>query len=161
MARSRTTKRARKTDNQPATKGDVRLVKNEVGLLKDDIQAVKGDVHLLQNDVHLLKKDVRLLKSDMQAVKHEIKLVKDDVHLLKSDMQAVKGDIKSLKSDVAAVEAKLDNRFDELRDHFDAAVEVITDQLRGANTDEISALQDAKTDHEKRLTTIEQKVGLR
>lgn len=133
MVRSRITKHARKADDQPATKSDVRLVKNEVGLLKDDIQAVKGDVDLL----------------------------KKDVSLLKDDMQAVRGDIKSLKSDVAAVETKLDSRFDELRDHFDAAVEVITDELRGANTDEISALQDAKTDHEERLTKIEQKVGLR
>ena len=74
---------------------------------------------------------------------------------------ATKRDVRLLNADVEALETKMDDRFNELRDHFDATVEIIKDELRGANSDEISLLKDAKEDHEERLATVEQKIGLR
>lgn len=74
---------------------------------------------------------------------------------------ATKRDVRLLKLDVAALEAKLDSRFNDLRDHFDAAVENIIDELRGANSDEISLLKDSEANHEQRLTAVERRIGLR
>ena len=50
---------------------------------------------------------------------------------------------------------------EELRYYFDAALENIIDEMRGANEAEISSLKDARQDHEGRITTVEQKIGLR
>jgi hypothetical protein len=50
---------------------------------------------------------------------------------------------------------------DELTFEFKAAVETITDEMRGAHKDEISALQDADERHEARLIDLEQRAGLR
>ncbi len=77
------------------------------------------------------------------------------------DQPATKRDVRLLKRGLATLDAKLDSRFNELRDHFDAAVEIITDQLRGANADELSLLKDTDANHEQRLTAVERKMGLR
>jgi hypothetical protein len=66
-----------------------------------------------------------------------------------------------IKRDLRLLKVELGRRFDELRDHFDATVEIIKDELRGANSDELSLLDDTTKDHEERLTTIEHKIGLR
>jgi hypothetical protein len=66
----------------------------------------------------------------------------------------VRGDLRRLK-------IQMDHRFDELRDHFDASIENIVEQLKGANADELSSLHDAKTDHGQRLCVLEQRAGLR
>ena len=78
---------------------------------------------------------------------------------------ATKRDLRLVKQDLAAtkeaLETKIDSRFNELRDRFDAAVENIIDELRGANSDEISLLKDAEANHEQRLTAVERRIGLR
>jgi hypothetical protein len=56
--------------------------------------------------------------------------------------------------------SRMDDRFHELRDHFDASVENIVEQLKGANADDLSSLQDAKRDHDHRLQVLEQRAGL-
>ena len=49
----------------------------------------------------------------------------------------------------------------ELVHEFKGAVENITEQLKGANRDEVSALQDAREIHEERITHLEERAGLR
>ena len=92
-------------------------------------------------------------------------LHEDDHPATKRDLEslsrATTRDLKLLRSDLGTLEAKLVSRFDELRDHFDAAVENVVEELRGANADEISLLKDADANHEQRLTAVERKIGLR
>jgi hypothetical protein len=84
----------------------------------------------------------------------------DEIH--EDDGQpATKRDLRLLKGDLVGLDAKMDRRFDELRDYFDAKVEIIKDEMRGANADEISLLKDKEQDHEQRLRNVEQRIGLR
>jgi hypothetical protein len=71
---------------------------------------------------------------------------------------ATQGDLRRLQHDL---ELRIDTRFNEVRDHFDAAVENILETLTGANADELSSLRDARKDHEERLQVLEQHQGLR
>ena len=81
------------------------------------------------------------------------------------DEPSTKGDLRLLaryiEEATARSEAHSDRRFDELRDHFDAQVEIIKDEMKGANADEISLLHDTDDNHEQRLTAVERKIGLR
>lgn len=49
----------------------------------------------------------------------------------------------------------------EIVHEFKAAVENITEQLKGANRDEISSLQDGRAIHEERIGRLEERAGLR
>lgn len=44
----------------------------------------------------------------------------------------------------------------EIVHEFKAAIENIADQIKGANRDDISSLQDARGMHENRITTLEE-----
>ncbi len=77
----------------------------------------------------------------------------EDVHE-DDDQPATKRDLRLLKQE-------LDGRFNELRDHFDAVLENIVAELRGANAEEISLLKDNYANHEERLTAVERTIGSR
>jgi len=49
---------------------------------------------------------------------------------------------------------------DETLRHFDTTVETMRHDLQGASRDQIELLKDKKTDHETRITRLEQYVGL-
>lgn len=57
--------------------------------------------------------------------------------------------------------AKIDGQFDELKHYFDAIVEAIHKDVGGANQDEISGIKTKQGDHEERLATVEQRLGMR
>jgi hypothetical protein len=81
------------------------------------------------------------------------------------DEPSTKGDLRLLaryiEQATAKSQAHFDQGFDELRDYFDAQVEIIKDEMKGANADEISLLHDTDENHEQRLTAVERKIGLR
>jgi hypothetical protein len=61
------------------------------------------------------------------------------------------------QSDLVALKQEMNDRFDELKRHFDVVVENIEDLFRGANADELSSLHDRANDHEERLAALEGK----
>lgn len=61
---------------------------------------------------------------------------------------------------IDGVEAKMDRLKDEILDHFDAAVENIEADLKGANRDEISLLKTKQQQHEQRISVLERRSGL-
>jgi hypothetical protein len=81
---------------------------------------------------------------------------------------ATKADIKGFVEHVDATIKELydanerwkDEILNEVKRHFDVAVEDIRHDLEGANRDEIDVLKDSKRDHEKRITRLEQNVGV-
>lgn len=72
------------------------------------------------------------------------------------------------KSDLLALEERLKAAFDrklaesnrslleEVKRHFDVVAENIRHDLEGANRDEISLITDTMSDHEKRLSNVEE-----
>ena len=81
------------------------------------------------------------------------------------DQPATKHDLRLLKQDIDsrldALVGEMVRQFDELRRHFDVAVENVKHEMAGANADEISLLKDTGDNHEKRLRIAERKLGLR
>ena len=54
----------------------VKPIKDDIQILKEDMQNVKGDIHILKDDMKNVKTDVKNLKDDMQNVKADIKAIK-------------------------------------------------------------------------------------
>ncbi len=75
----------------------------------------------------------------------------------KADVYAVKRGLQTLKSELTTY---IDTKHQETLDHFDTAVENITEQLKGANTDEVSLLKDADNTLHRRIMPLEERAGL-
>lgn len=81
---------------------------------------------------------------------------------------ATREDLSALRSDLAAqiqqmrtqLIAEIERVGKETRNHFDVVVEKIEDDLKGANTDEISLLKDHQSAHEQRIAVLESKTAL-
>ena len=88
------------------------------------------------------------------ATKADIKGLMDSIGKLYDAIEGWKDDI------LQANERRKDEILNEMKRHFDVAVEDIRHDLEGANRDEIDILKDTKRDHEKRITRLEQHVGV-
>jgi hypothetical protein len=76
---------------------------------------------------------------------------------------ANKGDFSALRREIAAKFATKDELAameQRILDHFDAAVENISQELRGANADEISLLKDTDNKLHDRIVPLERQVGI-
>ena len=60
------------------------MLENTVKPIKDDIQILKEDMQNVKGDIHILKEDVKNLKDDMKNVKGDIIVLKDDIKAIKS-----------------------------------------------------------------------------
>jgi hypothetical protein len=136
-------------DDSPATKQDIRL-------LKEDVHVVKEDIRLVKEDVHVVKEDIRLLKEDVYVVKEDIHLVKEDVHLLRSEV----------KQDLTAMEDRLVEKMRDMQTEllrgFAAFSEAQTIRLRKVEADQSNldaALSGRVAVIEKRLLEIELRLG--
>ncbi len=85
---------------------------------------------------------------------------KGDVHVVKRDLQAVKDDVQEVKREVQELRTHIEAKHAETLRHFDTAVENITKQLEGANSDEISLLKDADNTLHHRVVPLEEQAGL-
>jgi hypothetical protein len=74
------------------------------------------------------------------------------------DQMATKDDLKSLRQDVREEITELEDRI--IR-HFNVVAENIHQDVAGANADRVSLLENQREEHEERLTTVEQRLGLR
>jgi hypothetical protein len=74
------------------------------------------------------------------------------------DQMATKDDLKSLRQDVRGEMASMEDRI--LR-HFNVVAENIHQDVAGANADRVSLLENQREEHEERLNTVEQRLGLR
>lgn len=97
------------------------------------------------------------LALDIKAMR-ETMLTREDLKefATKKDLEGfvTKEDLKELKKEMKVLKK-------ELTHEFKAAVEIITDEMRGAHKDEISALRDKGERHDERITVLEQRAGLR
>ena len=78
---------------------------------------------------------------------------------------AKKADIKAIMDSIGelydANQRWKDEILEETKRHFDVTVEQIRHDLEGANKDKIEVLDDAKVEHDQRITHLEQVVGVR
>jgi hypothetical protein len=115
----------------------------------------------LANDLHFIR-ETMVTKEDAKqfATKEDLKgfATKEDLRQLKDEMTlfATKKDLErfATKEDLQQFKADINHE-------FQAAVEIITDEMRGAHKDEIAELQDGSSRHEERITALEQRAGLR
>jgi len=104
----------------------------EIPDVGDERPATNRDVASLQSELRDLRKDVAGKPSKKEAI--------DQISNVKEEMRVMK---------------------EEILHHFDAAVENIEEELKGANADEISLLHDVDENHETRITAIERQAGMR
>ena len=96
------------------------------------------------------------------AINQELNVIKNDISVLsdetKNELALFRSETKtafdSLHTEMAATNA-------ETKHHFDVVLEQIRELIMGANADRLSLLEDGKTDHEVRITTLEVRSGLR
>lgn len=79
---------------------------------------------------------------------------------INSSEPATKGDLEQLREDLQAdivntAERVKEETLNEMKHYFDAAVEVLRDDFKGATKDKIVTLEDKQEDHEQRITILE------
>ena len=121
----------------PATKKDLALVEQRV---QKEICFLKEDVSGLKQDVSGLKKDVSGLKVELSEFKREMRDFREETD----------GRFNRLEQRLYAFEIHVGEWKDELKLHFDAAVEIIRHDLRSANREEIENIKDRVTRLERR-----------
>lgn len=72
-------------------------LKAELQPIRDDIHILKGEMQEVKSEIRILKKDVETLKCEMQEVKGDIRLLKTEVQVVKTEMQAMKTDLCQVK----------------------------------------------------------------
>lgn len=82
-------------------------LKAELQPIRDDIHVLKGEMQEVKSDIRLLKKDVQMLKSEMQEVKGDIRLLKKDVQTLKGDVQTLKCEMQSVKTEIRVMKTEM------------------------------------------------------
>jgi len=112
---------------------------------KGQLLAVRGE---LKSDVKRLGQDLRQeMKTMGQDLRQEMKTMGQD---LRQEMQSME---KGIRKDMVTMEGRILT-----------GVQVINEQLiydfRGAHKDEIELLKDKDTQHDQRITRLEEHVGL-
>jgi len=102
---------------------------------KHDLRAWGNSIKIdLRGEMKAMKKEILTdLRGEMKAIKKEI------LTDLRGEMKAMKGEILY---------------------YFDAVVEHIHDEMKGANRDEISLLQDKVRQHDEDISRIKEQVNL-
>ena len=92
-------------------------------------------------------------KHDLQILTHLVREMKDDMSTFRKDTNSR---FNRLEERLYTFEIHVKNWKEELTLHFDAAVEIIRHDLRGANRDDISNIKDRVTRLERnpRLRTV-------
>lgn len=85
------------------------MTDNELLLAMSDLldTKLKAELQPIRDDIHILKKDVETLKCEMQEVKSEIRLLKKDVQSLKGEMQVMKTEVQVMKTEMQAMKTDL------------------------------------------------------
>ncbi len=89
-------------------KQDVSDLKEDVGVLKQDVSGLKEDVGVLKQDVSGLKEDVGVLKQDVSGLKEDVGVLKQEVSVLKKDVGGLKEDVEKLSEKQVIMEGKMD-----------------------------------------------------
>lgn len=85
-----------KAELQPI-RDDIHILKKDVQMLKSEMQEVKGDIRLLKKDVQTLKCEMQTVKAEMRVMKMEMQAMKTEMHVVKTEMQAMKTDLCQVK----------------------------------------------------------------
>jgi len=96
----------------------------------------------------------------MGAIKQDFDGLRDEVKELKNEM-ATKADLAKLRDEMAVMKDDMASMKDEIIRHFNVVAENIHQDVAAANADRVSLLEDQREEHEARLTTVEQRLGLR
>lgn len=113
-----------------------------------DQPTTKRDIYRLDQKIDKIDSQFNSLRSEMQTMKSETQTMKSEVQTIKSEVQTIKSDIQTVKSDMQTMKQ-------EILDHFDAVIENVEDELKGANRDEIELIKDVQQRHEQRIAQLE------
>jgi len=116
-------------ENQPATKGDVALVKGDIQLLKGDVALVKDDIKLLKGDVALVKGDIKLLKGDVALLRGDIELAKTE---LRSEMNSIELKLYETIEKAYISQVQADSKLEQKMDKMMAMTEKFHSNLMSA-----------------------------
>jgi len=123
-----------KEDKQAATKKDIERLRSDL-LNEMNGQDRRFDQKFSQNDKRFKKIDLRFEQVDKRFEQVD-KRFEQVIELIKSEGQ-------------------------EIRDHMEALIEEVREDVGGANKDEIDLIKNQKLpDHEKRIINLEKRVGV-
>ena len=132
---------------------DEDLIKlKSVLLTKEDLKEIKSDNLVLKNDLSEVKNDVLELKGEMNLIKTDLTEVKNDVLGLKGEISFIKSDLTEVKSDMA-----------DLKELIQGLI-IPTDSISkaiGNLSIEYSAISNQLSRHELWIKQIAEKVGLK
>ena len=149
-------------ENQPATKGDIKLLKGDVALLKGEVALVKNDVALVKDDVALVKDDIQLLKGGIKGLKTDLGKAKTEltekITRLAVDLSKTQEDVRQIKHGMSTNMSTKDDisRVMNAIDKFAAEASAYRNQdmLRGKT---IMGHTEKLTNHETRIQKLEVK----
>jgi hypothetical protein len=119
------------------------MKKNKKGNLKEEKRpATQHDLELWGNQLAL---QMRGLENRVDGVEQQLERKIDQVE-------------QRLEQKIGS---KIDEAVQQITGHIDVAVENRKTDLLGVSSDEIKLMKDTVEGHEERLTTLEQKTGLR
>jgi len=101
-----------------AVKGDVALIKTDVGVINADVAAIKPVIMKIDADVVTLKTDVGTIKADVAIIKPTLSRVEGDVATIKTQVGVINGTVTDIKGDVLTVKTDAGTiklRVEELR----------------------------------------------
>lgn len=131
-------------ENQPATKGDIKLLKGDVTLVKGDIKLLKDDVELLKGDVALVKTE---LKADIKRLEGIAKTNTLDILHIKDELRDIH-ETMATKTDINRILGAIDTFAGEAKDYRRKDLD------RGHT---LMTQEDKLQDHETRIQKLEAK----
>ena len=141
--------------NEPATKHDIALVRQDIVRLDGDVAVLKQDVAVLKQDVAVLKQDVAVLKQDVAVLKQDVAVLKQDVAVLKQDVAVLKQDVAELKKDVAGLKQDLREGLDMLRGEVIHGYTDLLEKITERETSLLNAFYSFAAGNNKRVVELE------
>lgn len=142
-----------KKQSKPATKEDIQKLAQAT---REDIQKLaRSTKEDIQELVQSTKEDIQELARMVARAFEKVATKEELKHY------ATKEDLANMKQEIIEEVTENARKLQkETHFYFDAAVENIHVDLAGANKDEISLIQDKHANHEKRITKLEDRVGV-
>ncbi len=76
---------------------DVTALKDDFGLMKQDLGSLKDDFGAMKQEVGSLKEDVGIMKQEVNSLKENVGLIKQEVGSITKEVSTIKGDLDIIK----------------------------------------------------------------
>ena len=142
-------------ENEPATRGELRVVRGNITLMQGDITALKGDVRTLKDDVSAMRSDITGIRGDMTLMRDDI--VTSLRHEIREMLRPITITLAHHTAELADIRGHIKDKM-VTRDEFHARMDGFTGRVD--DSDYSSANKSERlNDHAKRISALEEKLS--